>query len=524
MSLDSHTLIVPERKKIVLSTDLHQEIVQAIPHAKTFEHDGKTLVALNHGPEEALVLRNMGLRVKEPIKVYYDWPGRFITPMNHQVETAAFLTSYQRALCLNAPGTGKTLSALWAADYLIETGVAHRALIVVPLSTVYAVWGKALYEHFPHRCFEVIVGSRQQRLEKLQNPALQFAVINHDGFTIMHDYLKDFDIVIYDEATALKAPSSQRFRVFNNWINKKGPWVWLMTGTPFSQSPIDAWALARLVQSPYVPRSFTAFREMVMMRVSTFKWVPRPEALEICRKALQPSICYSLDECKDIPQTSFVERETELSAVQARAYKEMEERSIVTFRQTGVSAANAAVMLGKLLQICCGVVYGNEGERVVIDSEPRHNTLIELLEEIGDKVIVFCPLRGVQEWLYDRLKKNYDVAIVNGDTSKAERNRIFTEFQDTERIQVLLAHPKVAAHGLTLTRAKHVIWYAPIYSLEQYEQANARVRRLNTTEKTVVWNIYATKFEAELYRRLRLKKQVLTDFLKLVQGVNDDEL
>jgi SNF2 family DNA or RNA helicase len=112
--------------------------------------------------------------------------------------------------------------------------------------------------------------------------------------------------------------------------------------------------------------------------------------------------------------------------------------------------------------------------------------------------------------------------MVNGDTNKTDRNTIFSDFQNTEKIRVLLAHPKVAAHGLTLTRSKDIIWYAPIYSLEQYEQANARIRRLTTSGKTNVWHIYATKFEAELYRRLKAKQRVLGDFLNLVRGINED--
>ena len=106
---------------------------------------------------------------------------------------------------------------------------------------------------------------------------------------------------------------------------------------------------------------------------------------------------------------------------------------------------------------------------------------------------------------------------------KKERDEIFHNFQHTDEPQILLAHPKVAAHGLTLTRAKDIIWYAPIYSLEQYEQANARIRRLSTEGKTTVWHIYATHFEAELYRRLRAKKNTLAEFLDLVRGINNDD-
>ena len=150
--------------------------------------------------------------------------------------------------------------------------------------------------------------------------------------------------------------------------------------------------------------------------------------------------------------------------------------------------------------------------------------LTELLTEIGDKAIIFVPLKGVQHWLVTKLiADGFDVAMVNGDTSKKDRDQIFNDFQYTDKPKILLAHPKVAAHGLTLTRAKDIIWFAPIYSLEMYEQANARIRRLTTTGKTSVWHIWATSFEAELYRRLRSKQNTLAEFLSLVRGINSDE-
>jgi len=115
------------------------------------------------------------------------------------------------------------------------------------------------------------------------------------------------------------------------------------------------------------------------------------------------------------------------------------------------------------------------------------------------------------------------VELVNGDVSTKDRNEIFHNFQHTDEPKILLAHPKVAAHGLTLTAAKDIIWYAPIYSLEQYEQANARIRRLNTEGRTSVWHLYATNFEAELYRRLRAKQNTLAEFLDLVRGINSSD-
>ena len=515
-------LVLEDQRKVVLDTSAHEQILTAIPHAKALNKGGKDLVVVPHGVEETIVLKNIGINVPTPISKYYNWPARF-EPMEHQIETSEFFTLNKRALCLNAPGTGKTISSLWAADFLLETGLAKKVLIVAPLSTLKEVWGRELKMHLPHRAFQIITGTRQKRLQLLETPGLQYAIINHDGFTTLASELNDFDVVIYDEVTALKTPSAQRFKIFYKWAKDHAPWLWMLTGTPISQTPADAWTLARLVESPHVARSYTSFKETVMKKVTQFKWIPRPDALETCKKVLQPSIRFSLDECKDLPDTNFIDRHTKLSKQQVKAFEDMQGKAVAVFQEGAVTAANTAVLLGKLLQICCGVVY-TEDSAIEVDCKDRYDTLTELLNEIGDKAIVFVPLKGVQEWLIKKLTADgFDVALVNGDVGKKRRDEIFHDFQHTDKPQILLAHPKVAAHGLTLTRAKDIIWYAPIYSLEQYEQANARIRRLSTEGKTTVWHIWATKFEAELYRRLRQKKHVLTEFLDLVQGINDED-
>lgn len=515
-------LVIEQQRKVVINTSINDKILEVMPHAKAFTKDDQNLLVVPHGVEEAIVLRNMGVDIPPPIQYYYDYPARF-KPMDHQTATSEFLTSNKRALCLNAPGTGKTISSIWAADFLLTCGAAKKVLIVAPLSTLKEVWGRELKMHLPHRQFVVCTGTRQKRLKLLDTPGLQYVIINHDGFTNLSKDLTGFDVVIYDEATALKTPGSQRYKVFFQWVRQNNPWLWLLTGTPISQTPADAWSLARLVESPTVQKSYTAFKETVMQKVTQFKWIPRADALETCKKVLQPSIRFSLDECKDLPATNFVDRSTTLTKQQELAFTSMQDKAVTVFKEGEVTAANTAVLLGKLLQICCGVVY-SEDKAIVVDAKNRYNTLSELLTEIGSKVIIFVPLKGVQNWLYSQLTKDgFDVALVNGDVGKKERDQIFNDFQHTDRPHILLAHPKVAAHGLTLTRAKDIIWYAPIYSLEQYEQANARIRRLNTEGKTTVWHIWATKFEAELYRRLRQKKNVLAEFLDLVRGVNVED-
>lgn len=517
-------LVVPNKEVVVINTNIRDKVLAAIPHAKPLVVNGKPMVAVPHGVEECLVLRNLGFRkVPSPILSYYKWPGRF-SPMSHQRETAAFLVGHRRALNLSDPGTGKTASALWAADFLIRSKIVKRVLVIAPLSTLKDVWAKELITILPHRSRELIVGTREKKLAIAADPDIEVCIVNHDGVEVIREFLPQFDLVIYDEATALKNPGTDRFKCFFSFVQRHNTWLWLLTGTPFSQTPVDAWALARLVNSKALTTTYTGFRELVMRKFGQYKWLPRDNALDICRQVLIPSIRYTLDECKEIPPTVVVDRETSLSPAQTKAFKEMREKAVLLAHD--VTAVNAAVVMQKLIQIVCGVVYDSKGDAIRIDASQRLATLKETLEEAGDKAIIFVPLRGVQEWLASELIKEYGkdcVASVHGDVSLTARNKIFDAFQTGSRLRWLIAHPRVASHGLTLTRAKTVIWYAPIYSLEQYEQANARIRRIGTEGKTRVMHLYATNFERELYSRLKNKKRVLGDFLQLVKGVNYGE-
>ena len=486
-------LVVSNKQKLVINTKSHAEILAVIPHAKPFTHGGKKLIAVPHRIEECLVLKNMGFTdVPSPILSYYNWPGRF-SPMDHQKKTAAFLLSHRRGLVLSDPGTGKTASCLWAADYLLDVGLIKRVLIVAPLSILRSVWANEIRTFIPHREYALVTGTREQRLQALDTAGAEF----------------------YDEATALKNPTTNRFRQFYFWVTQHNPWLWMLTGTPIAQSPVDAWSLARLVGNPSVRRTYTGFKDQVMTKVSRFKWVPNANALAICDQVLSPRIRFSLDECVDLPDMVYENRETDMTLEQQKAFREMREKAVVAAHN--ITAANAAVMLSKLVQICCGVVYDRHGNEVMLDANPRLEALCEVLDELGGRAIVYVPLRSVQEWLNRKLKERYNVRSVHGDVSAKLRTQYFKEFQTESTPMVLLAHPAVTAHGVTLTAANTIVWFAPIYSLEKYEQANARIRRVGTKGKTRAVHLYGTAFERELYGRLANKRKVLTDFLELVR-------
>jgi SNF2 family DNA or RNA helicase len=171
----------------------------------------------------------------------------------------------------------------------------------------------------------------------------------------------------------------------------------------------------------------------------------------------------------------------------------------------------------KLIQIACGVAYGTGGEMVVIPSKPRMDVLKEIIEESEGKVIVFVPLTGALESVASELRKDWTVETVYGGTSKSERDRIFSEFQRNADPRVLVANASTMSHGLTLTAASTIVWYAPVHSNETYEQACARVRRPGQTRTTVIVHIAGTDVERRVYKRLQDKQSmqgVLLDMMK----------
>lgn len=512
-------LVIPKAKALALKLKNPERVLATIPTAKATSFHGQPLVAVPHKIAEVQQLRSLGIAAPSPILHYYQWPGQF-TPYDHQRMTAAFLTMNDKCLVLNEIGTGKTQSALWAADYLMKVGAVKKVLILSPLSTLERVWGDAIFKGFFHRKHVVLHGTAARR-KKLLNTNADFYIINHDGFSIIaEDAVDKFDLVIVDEAAVLRNPSTSRYKHFKKWMNKNpSTRLWLMTGTPTPNDPTDAWTLSQLVDSPYAPRTYTAFREQVMMKIGQWKFVPRAESVEIVKTILQPAIRYTRDECFDLPDTVVQTRRVELTPDQKTHYQTMLKRLVIEMQAEGttISAVNEAVKVQKLVQIACGVAYTDDGQDFEIDCSPRVNAVKEVIEEAGEKVIVFVPLTGTLNMLERELSKRWSTAVVNGAVSSSKRNQIFHDFQEHKDPRVLIAHPATMAHGLTLTSASTVIWYGPITSNEQYVQANGRVERIGKRHVSNVVHIEATDLEHKMYDRLANKQKLQGLLLDLIQ-------
>jgi SNF2 family DNA or RNA helicase len=462
-------------------------------------------VLVRWGHTEAETLARLGfIDTPSPILKSYQWTGKF-TPFEHQKTTASFLSIRERAFCFNEQGTGKTASVIWAADYLMKKGLVKRVLVLCPLSIMKSAWQRDLFTFAMHRSCGVAHGSAAQRKKVIESGA-EFVVINFDGLNVVKDEVAagGFDLIVVDEANAYKNARTNRWKVLNQLVKATEPRLWMLTGTPAAQSPIDAYGLAKLVNPEGCPKYFTEFQATVLTKVTQFKWVPKPSAPAYVHKVLQPAIRFEKKDCLDLPEVTHIERDAPLTPQQAKYYKILKDEMLLEAAGEEVSAVNAATKLNKLLQISGGAVYTDTGEVLQFDVSNRITAVLEVIEEASNKVLVFVPFTHTIELLRARLEKEgISCDVINGKVPVNKRSDIVHRFQTEKNPHVLLIQPQAASHGLTLTEADTIIWYAPVTSVETYLQANARINRPGQKNAMTIVHIKGSLVEERLYKMLQ---------------------
>lgn len=513
-------MIVSDKKKLLIRDSHPTRLTTVIPTAKLINYKGTDLVVCPHDLDEVKVLNNMGYTVPSPIANYYKWPTRYDKPMAHQAITAGNLTLSTRHFLLSDIGSGKTLSALWAFDYLRSTGRAKRMLVVTPLSTMESVWANEVWEHLPHLTTQILYGAADRRVARLEFPA-DIYIINHDGLKvpeILNALLarKDIDVLCVDELADFKNSGTDRFKALMK-LSLGKPYFWGLTGTPIPNKVTDAWAQCRLLAPGRVPQYFGKFRDQVMRQVSQYKWVPRDNALDIVRDAMQPATLFKRDECIDLPPTMYETRDVELTAEQKKAYKSMMLSLVAEAEGGQIMAVNEAVKVAKLTQICAGVVYAQDGTPLRINAESRVEELRRIIELSQGKVIVFIPLTGALESVAAEIGKEWKTEVIYGEVSKGERDRIFSEFKQPGGTHVLIAHPRCMAHGLTLVEANTIVWFIPTNNPNEYTQANGRITRPGQKRNTFIIHLQGSEVERRMYKSLKDKGTIQGVLLGMIK-------
>ncbi len=488
------------------------------------------LMILPHGIRETLMLRHLGYSCPNPMLMHYDWNGG--TPFAVQRATCDLMTTAARCYVLNSMGTGKTKAALWSWDYLHGNNLCGKMLVVATLSTLNFVWGRECFATLPRRRVAILHGSKKQRLERLNEDA-DIYVINHDGLRTIQAELSvrtDIDVLCLDEL-AVYRNNSDRSKAMRKFA-ARFKIIWGLTGRPMPNEPTDVWAQAMIVTPNTVPRYRRQAEEMLMNRINQYILVPKPNAVETAFKMLQPSVRYDLDAVVELPEVVSRTIDVPITTQQKKVYDTLAREFVVEVQNKTITAVNAAVAMGKLLQVSGGWLYFQHPDgtkkSVALDAKPRQDMLKDLINESERKVLVFAPFRHVIEGLSTILRGDdptkpplVEHAVVHGDVPQRTRDEIFNLFQNTDKYKVLLAHPQCLAHGLTLTAADTIIWYMPITSLDIYEQANARITRVGQKHRQMILHLQSTNVEKKIYTMLRTKQKIQDALLDMLETATD---
>lgn len=388
-------------------------------------------------------------------------------------------------------GLGKTVSALTAVDRLINDRFeVRRVLVIAPLRVAKLTWA-AEVDKWDHLSLKVskVLGNESKRLQALAENA-DIYVINRENVPWLVDLYKGkrwpFDMVIIDESSSFKNPRSLRFRALRKVLPQIKRMV-LLTGTPSPRSLMDLWPqLYLLDRGERLGRTLTAYRSAYFRPgksngFTIYEWLPNKDAEEKIYKAIG-DICVSMSAADwlDIPEKMDNIIEVELPLKARKIYDTLKRDYAITIQQDDITAVNAAVLTGKLLQVANGALYHDDKTYTEIH-KAKIDALKELAESATTPVIVFYWLKSDLE----RLKREFP----NARTLEDEKD--LTDWNNG-KIDMLLLHPSSAGHGLNLQAGGHtIIWFGLTWSLELYQQANARLHRQGQKSSVIVHHILA---------------------------------
>ena len=384
---------------------------------------------------------------------------------------------------------------------MLDDLAISKVLVIAPLRVARSTWpaeaGK--WDHLKNLDVSVIVGDVKARVAALNASALVY-VINRENIKWLIEYYEknglrwDFDCVVIDELSSFKNYQSQRFK----WLRKVRPFVkrWIgLTGTPTSNGLMDLWAeIGILDGGERLGRFIGRFRESYFkpgsMNPSTgvvFSYVPRPGAEEqIYARISDITISMKALDYLDMPECVTVNHDVEMSASERKLYDQLRTDLIIPTEDGDIDAANAASLSNKLLQMSNGAVYDE-------NHEPRfiHSRKLEMLEDLiesanGQPVLVAYWFRHDRERILAYLAK----AGYTGSQVRDLKSSEDIELWNSGSIPVALIHPASAGHGLNIQSGGHIlIWFGLTWSLELYQQTNARLWRQGQKETVTIHHI-----------------------------------
>lgn len=420
-------------------------------------------------------------------------------------------------------GLGKTAITLTAVEELIYNSFeVSKVLVIAPLRVAEDTWTRECdkWEHLKNLKVSKVLGTpRQRRLALAQDADIY--VINRENVVWLTDELSSigngwmFDMVVIDELSSFKSSKAQRFRALRKYITRSKRVVGL-TGTPAPNGLIDLWSQIYLLDSgERLGRTVTGYRERYFTpnqrnQTTIFNYKLKDDAEQAIMNKIS-DICISMkaEDWLDMPERIDSVVSVKMTDKQLAEYEQFEHDCYMQFAEGEVTAATAATLTNKLLQYSNGAMYMSNGE-YAITNEQKLDALAEIIDTSnGQPVLCFYSFRHDLE----RIKSKFKFA------RKLESSADIEDWNNG-KIQLLLAHPAGAGHGLNLQTGGHiVVWYGLTWSLELYQQANARLYRQGQQNTVVIHHlITANTCDERVYESLQGKANVQEDLLKSLKA------
>jgi hypothetical protein len=366
--------------------------------------------------------------------------------------------------------------------------VIRKALVIAPKKVAEATWTAEAerWDHLRMLRIQTVLGSAQKRIRALYTPADVYVIGRDNVSWLVRHYKNDwpFDMVVVDELSSFKNPSAKRFKDLRAVLPHIRRVVGL-TGTPAPNGLEDLWAQVYLLdQGQRLGKTIGWFRDQYFKRSGNPNW-PDYKELPGAEEAVQAAIkdiCFSLSagDYLTMPELIVNDVPVALDSPATAAYREMERKMLLEVDETTITATTAAVLTGKLLQLCAGALYTDTSGVAQV-----HDCKIEALQELVEG------LHGQHALLFYGYR--HDIPrITKALAGQKLRIRQYAGPADADawnrgEIDILLAHPASCAYGLNLQKGgHHVIWYGLTWSLELYQQANARLYRQGQQHPVVV--------------------------------------
>ena len=381
-------------------------------------------------------------------------------------------------------GLGKSVITLTAIDALIyDYLTVSRVLVIAPKKVAEATWQSEArkWDHLKRLTIATALGTAENRKLSVISGA-DITIINRENVVwLVEEFGRDwpFDMVVVDESSSFKNPAAKRFKALRRMLPRIHSIV-ILTGTPAPNGLEDLWSQVYLLdRGERLGRFITHYRERYFDHNPwRHEYQPKPGAFEAVQKQIS-DICVSMkaEDWLTLPELVVDDMPVALVGAGLKAYREMEKTMVMKVNDEEISATTAAALTGKLLQLCGGAVYDEDGNAHHVH-DAKLEALAELIEALNEPALLFYGYR-------------HELPGIEG-VLKGKRWRRLDTAEDAEawnrgELDVLLAHPASCAYGLNLQEGgRHVIWYTLTWSLELYQQANARLYRQGQTKPVII--------------------------------------